>query len=193
MRVRLAKVVLRSVNFSCSLIILALLATTFTIFNATKHMAPRNGTTPWAPKTQLWPQITLLVIACLSLLACVLIMYNHCKGKKKRADKAQLYYTIFAMGFFALTIVIWAIGLGVIQGKKDNSDAKDLWGWSCKDGRRKELFKDDVSYAMVCRMQVRLSKLHPLLFSSSLLLANLASSQSRTGPSSAASSRLSWS
>jgi hypothetical protein len=30
-----------------------------------------------------------------------------------------------------------------------------MWGWACKDNKRRELFKDDVSYELVCRLQVR--------------------------------------
>lgn len=154
MRVRLAKVVLRSVNFSCSLIIIALLASTFAIFNATRQIAPRNGLHPWAPKTQLWPQITLLVIACLSLAVCFVIMYNHWKGKTRKAEKLQLYYSFFAVGFFVFVIVIWVMAAAMLQSSKDKGKEQDTWGWSCKDGRRKEVFQDKVNYALVCRMQV---------------------------------------
>ncbi|KAH7417839.1 hypothetical protein BKA64DRAFT_564660, partial [Cadophora sp. MPI-SDFR-AT-0126] len=42
-RVKVAKFILRGVNFSCNLIILAIIFMTLFIFNATKILAPYNN------------------------------------------------------------------------------------------------------------------------------------------------------
>ncbi|KAI9817725.1 MAG: hypothetical protein M1826_001481 [Phylliscum demangeonii] len=153
-RVRLAKMVLRGVNFSCSLIVLSMLSSTFAIFNSTKRLPPRNTLPPWASGTAVWPQITLLVIACLSLFFSVCIMYAHCRGRRRRAEKTAVYYNMFAVCFFAFSVIMWAIGAGLLQSSRQNGGGNDLWGWSCKDNRRKQLFADDVKYALVCQLQV---------------------------------------
>ncbi|KAI9819050.1 MAG: hypothetical protein M1832_004092 [Thelocarpon impressellum] len=158
-RVRLAKIVLRWTNFSCSLIVLAMLTSTFAIFNATKNLPKRNGLPAWSTKTSPTPQIVLLVIASVSLLFCLVIMYNHWKGKRHRAEKATVYYSVFAVFFFVFTIIMWAVGAGILNTSKQNGNGQDLWGWSCKDNDRKKLFQDDVSYDLVCRLQVSLSLL----------------------------------
>lgn len=152
-RVRIAKLCLRWVNFSCSLIVLAMLSTSLHIFFATKHLAPKNNLPPWATGTQLWPQYVVLTIASISLAFCLLIFYSYWRGGHRRAEKTAVYYTIFACGFFIFSIIMWAVAAGALQGSKNGSGNKDLWGWSCVDNTRSELFKDDVDYELVCRLQ----------------------------------------
>jgi len=151
-RVRVAKFVLRGVNFSCSLIVLAMIATTFSIFNATRHLAPRSNLPPWANNTQTWPQTVLLVVACISLALCLVVFWNYWRGGHKRAEKVAVYYTLFAVAFFIFSTVMWGIAAGVLQGAKSNSGGSDIWGWSCKDNTRKTLFQQEVNYELVCRL-----------------------------------------
>lgn len=152
-RVRIAKIFLRGINFACSLIVLAMLATAFSIFNATKNLAPRNNLPPWAKNTQTWPQITILVIACISLFMCIIVLIAYARKGHQKAEKVAAYYTIFAVGFFVFSIIMWAIGAGILNQSKSQGKGKDMWGWSCVDNKRRHLFEDDVSYALVCRLQ----------------------------------------
>lgn len=152
-RVRMAKGILRWVNFSCSLIVLALVAMTFSIFNATKHLPPRNNLPPWANNTQPWPQILVLTVACVSLALCLLVFWNYWRGGHRRAEKVAVYYTLFAVAFFIFSIVMWGVAAGVLQGSRNNSNNKDIWGWSCVDNKRRQLFAEEIDYALVCRMQ----------------------------------------
>lgn len=154
MRVRIAKFFLRGVNFGCSLIVLSMLSTTFQILNATRALPPRNGLPPWAQGQQTWPQITLLVIACISLAMCVIIFYSYWRGGHRKAEKTAIYYTVFALGFFLFSTVMWIIGAVVLHSSKQNGNGQDMWGWSCKNNQRATLFNDSVQYALVCRLQV---------------------------------------
>lgn len=86
----------------------------------------------------------------------IFIIYAYWKGGHRRAEKAAVYYTVFAIGFFIFSIVMWAIGAAILNESKKNGDSKDMWGWSCKDGKRKTLFESDVDYELVCRLQVRI-------------------------------------
>ena len=149
----MAKFMLRGVNFSCSLIVLSMLASTFSIFNATKELPPRNNLPPWAPAQKKWPQILLLSISCVSLAASVFIFYGYWKGGHKRAQKASVYYSMYAVGFFMFSIIMWGIGAAVLQTSKQNSNNKDMWGWSCVNNERKQLFQNEVSYELLCRLQ----------------------------------------
>lgn len=153
-RVRIAKMFLRGINFACSLIVLSMLATVFAIFNATKTLAPRNNLPAWAKNQQTWPQIMLLVIACISLFMSIAVMVAYSRGGHRRAEKVAAYYTVFAVGFFIFSIVMWAVGAAVFNQSKSHGNGKDMWGWSCVDNKRRHLFEDDVSYALVCRLQV---------------------------------------
>lgn len=153
-RVRVAKMMLRGVNFSCSLIVLSMLAATFTIFNATKSLPPRNMLPPWASSTKPWPQILLIVVASISLVSCLIVFYGYWKGGHKRAEKVGVYYTIVTVGSMIFAIVMWAVSAGILNQSQTNGHGQDLWGWSCKDNKRKQLFEHDVSYLLICRLQV---------------------------------------
>lgn len=95
----MAKFALRGVNFSCSLIILAMLSTTFSIFNATRSLPNQSKTSAWADDTKTWPQKLVLAMACVSLFACILVFLAYCRGGHKRAEKVATYYTMFAIGW----------------------------------------------------------------------------------------------
>ena len=151
----MAKMCLRGTNFSCSLIVLAMLSTTFSIFNATKGLAPRSNLPPWAAGQKTWPQITLLTIACVSLAMSLVVIYGYWKGGHKRAEKAAIYYTFFSIAYFTFATIMWIVGAAVLHSSKANGNGKDMWGWSCKDGKRKDVFDSEVNYALVCRLQVR--------------------------------------
>ncbi|KAF2196817.1 hypothetical protein GQ43DRAFT_444776 [Delitschia confertaspora ATCC 74209] len=152
-RVRIAKIFLRGINFACSLIVLAMLASAFAIFNATKNLPRRNGLPAWADNTKVWPQILLLVIASVSLVMSIIVLAAYTRGGHKRAEKVAAYYTVFAVAFFIFSIVMWAVGAGIFNQSKSNGNGQDMWGWSCKDNKRRHLFEDDVSYALICRLQ----------------------------------------
>jgi hypothetical protein len=153
-RVRIAKLLLRGVNFSCSLIILSMLSMTMTIFNATKSLPPKNNLPAWAVGTKTWPQWVVLATSSLSLALCVLIFIGYWRGGHRRAEKVAVYYTMFAVGFFIFSTVMWALAAGILQGSRANGEGKDVWGWSCTDNQRRQLFSQQVDYALVCRLQV---------------------------------------
>lgn len=155
MRVRMAKFALRGVGASCSLIIIAMLSSSFAIFRTTASLAPQNGLPPWASGTQVWPQIVVLCSACVSLCACILIFVGYCRGGHRRAEKVGVYYTLFACGWFIFSMVMWAASAGILQFTRNNSDNQDMWGWACVDNHRSTLFQEKVDYALVCRLQVR--------------------------------------
>lgn len=156
-RVRMAKMALRGTNFSCSLIVLSMLSTTFSIFNASKGIPSRGNLPVWAQGTQKWPQITLLTISCVSLACSLIVFYAYWRGGHKRAQKAAVYYTFFAIAFFVFNTIMWIIGAAVLNESRRQGSGNDMWGWSCKDGKRKDVFQQDVDYALVCRLQVNLA------------------------------------
>jgi len=81
------------------------------------------------------------------------VFWNYWRGGHKRAEKVAVYYTLFAVAFFIFSTVMWGIAAGILQSAKNNSGNQDIWGWSCVDNKRRELFSDKINYALVCRMQ----------------------------------------
>ncbi|KAF6813948.1 hypothetical protein CSOJ01_04354 [Colletotrichum sojae] len=152
-RVRMAKFALRGVNFSCSLIIISMIAATLQIFNATRRLPAQSGLPPWAEGTAIWPQVLVITMASISLLVCIGVFLAYCRGGHKRAEKVATYYTLFAIGWFILSMVLWAVAAGVFQSSRNNGGGKDMWGWSCKENKRAEVFGEKVDYALLCRLQ----------------------------------------
>ncbi|RKF57099.1 hypothetical protein GcM3_190014 [Golovinomyces cichoracearum] len=152
-KVRIAKLFLRAVSFGCSLIVLTMVSASFSIFNATKSLPPRNHLPAWATGTRIWPQAFVLVIACISLIFCLVIFWNYYRGGHRKAEKVAVYYTLFTVTLFIFGSIMWGVAAGVLQGSRSNGQNKDLWGWSCVDNKRRQLFSDRVNYALVCRMQ----------------------------------------
>lgn len=101
----MAKFALRSVHFSCSLIILAMLSSSFAIFNATKALPQQSKMPSWANGTDPWAQKLVLSMACLSLAISVLIFVAYCRGGHRRAEKVGTYYTIFAIGWVRILLL----------------------------------------------------------------------------------------
>lgn len=152
-RVRLAKIALRGVNFSCSLIILSMMSASFVIFDLTRTLPTENGLPPWAANTNAWPQKVVLGAACVSLTMCSVIFVGYCRGGHRRAEKVAVYYTLFAVSWFIFSMVMWAAAAGIIQFSKNNTNNQDMWGWSCLDNTRSDIFSQKVDYALVCRLQ----------------------------------------
>ncbi len=152
-RVRMAKFALRGVNFSCSLIILSMISSSFAIFNSTKSLPAMNGLPAWANNASAWPQKVVLGASCVSLCICFFVFIGYCRGGHKRAEKVGVYYTLFAVGWFIFSMIMWAAAAGILQLTRNNSGNQDIWGWSCVQNHRSELFSDKVDYALVCRLQ----------------------------------------
>ena len=83
-----------------------------------------------------------------------MVFWSYYRGGHRRAEKTAVYYTIFAVGFFIFSIIMWAVAAGVLQGTRSNSGNQDIWGWSCVDNKRRDLYSEDVDYELVCRVQV---------------------------------------
>lgn len=130
-----------------------MLTTTLNIFRSTVDLPPRGGFTPWAPKQKIWPQVVVLSISCVSLFCAILVMYGYWKGGHKKASYMGRYYTAFFVIFFLSSIIVWAIGAGVLQHSRTSKDGKGMWAWSCKNNTRAVLFQNSVSYGLLCRLQ----------------------------------------
>lgn len=157
------------------MIVLAMLSSSFAIFNATKKLPAENGLPAWANNTNAWPQKLVLGASCVSLAICILVFVGYCRGGHRRAEKVGVYYTLFAVGWFIVSMVMWALAAGILQSSRLNSNNKDIWGWSCVQNHRSQLFQDKVDYALVCRLQVSTTAPFPVPHRATrLILANRA-------------------
>ncbi|KAF3928697.1 hypothetical protein AA313_de0203177 [Arthrobotrys entomopaga] len=150
-RIRAAKLFLRCLNFGCSLVVLSLAASSFSIFFATRNLESRNNLPPWAPQSVLWPTYATLAIACVSLLLAIGILISYWKGGHEKAEKASIWFTAFSVFGFLFMVILWVVIATSITNAKKNSGGNDLWAWACKDNQRKDLFASDIDYDLVCK------------------------------------------
>ncbi|KAJ5752446.1 hypothetical protein N7520_009363 [Penicillium odoratum] len=153
LRVRIAKIFLRFVNFGCSLIVLAMLAMTLRTFMATRDLPERNSSFAWNPDTNPWAQWLLLGLACFSLLACMVVFWGYYKGGHKRAEKLVVYYSTISVIYFTFSFVMWIVTAAIYEHSKASGDKKDLWGWACAQNTREQIYSDAIDYALLCRLQ----------------------------------------
>jgi len=83
----------------------------------------------------------------------MVIFWGYAKGGHHRAEKVAVYYTTITIFFYVFSIVMWGVGAAVLNQSKANGNGQDIWGWSCNDNKRRALFQNDVSYALICRLQ----------------------------------------
>src|SRR5690606_37480657 len=125
-----------------------MLSASFAIFNATKALANQSGMPPWAPKTDTWPQKLVLAMASVSLAAGMLVFIAYCRGGHRKAEKVATYYTMFAIGWFIVSMILWAVTAALFQNSRSNSGNKDMWGWSCVENKRSQVYSEKVDYAL---------------------------------------------
>jgi hypothetical protein len=92
-------------------------------------------------------------MACVSLFACLIVFWAYRKGGHRRAEKAAIYYTSFSIAFFAFNLIMWIVGAAIYQHSKATGNSKDMWGWSCAQNTREELYHNSIDYALLCRLQ----------------------------------------
>lgn len=54
---------------------------------------------------------------------------------------------------FVVSLILWVLAAAVFSNSKNNGNNKDMWGWSCVQNTRSEVFSDKVKYSLVCRLQ----------------------------------------
>ena len=149
---RIAKLSLRGVSFTCSLIILSMLAATLSIFNTTTSLPSVNNVPPWAQGTKPWAQVTLLIFACISLLMCIIAFIGHFRGGY-RIKALAAYSTLLAALFFIFSTIMWAVGAALLVRSKAKGNGHDIWGWSCSNESQRSVFSSDIAYDLICHYQ----------------------------------------
>ncbi|CAK7238183.1 hypothetical protein SEUCBS140593_010409 [Sporothrix eucalyptigena] len=152
-RVRIAKFALRGVKLTCSLIVLSMMTASLALFHATRSLSALNGFPPWAANTKTWPQKIVLAAACLSVAVSLLLFLGYCRRGHPWVKKLGAYERLFAIGWFLVNTTLWGLAAGVLQSTHADGHGQDLWGWSCANNERAQLFSQKINYALVCRLQ----------------------------------------
>jgi hypothetical protein len=88
-----------------------------------------------------------------SLAICMIIFWGYWKGGHRKAQKTAVYYTMFALGFFIFSTIMWIVAAVMLHTSRSHGNGQDMWGWACNQNKRATLFQDTVNYALVCRLQ----------------------------------------
>ncbi|KAI7909506.1 hypothetical protein M9X92_011599 [Pyricularia oryzae] len=131
----MAKFRLRGVSFSCSLIVVAVMFTVLTMFDAAKV---HQGASHAQQHARL---ILILTVSCLSVVICMFIFWPYCRGGYRKVEKVAVYHTLLTIGGF-----IVRIGL--------DSDCCFFPTSAQQQRQQGHTFEDDVDYSLLCRLQV---------------------------------------
>lgn len=128
--------------------------TAFVLFTTTKDLEPIAGFNPWAEPTTLWPQILILIVACISFIASAIVIVGYLRHGHRGAESIS-YVTTIAMVFgWAVWLAIWIAAGASLQRVRATGNRRDLWGWACaKHTPRYQVFHSKVDYDLMCRIQ----------------------------------------
>lgn len=88
------------------------------------------------------------------MIACLGVFWGYWRGGRRRAQKYAAYYSLLSVFLFIFQLVMWIVAAAIFEHSKATGDDKDLWGWACVHNEREQLFKDQIDYALLCRLQV---------------------------------------
>lgn len=145
---------LRSLTFSCNLIVLSMVAVSISIFKATRTISTKNKFVAWPKSINTSSQIITLLIACISLIVCVLVFTQYYRTGHRGAERTGRYQILFSIGWFIFSIAMWVWAAAVLLHSRHGGNSMGLWGWSCQKNDRTRLFQEKVDFSLVCRLQV---------------------------------------
>ncbi len=158
---RIARLVLCAVKFACSMVVLGMVGSSLAIVHATRNLAARGGSRPWAASTGLAPQVVVLTVACISaaavLLSAAATLYRRrgCYQMLAHAKLLSAWWLRLAIVWCVVDLVLWCAAAAVFESKHAGGHGLDIWGWACARSKEHAAFSGTVNYALVCRLQVR--------------------------------------
>ncbi|KAK9328639.1 hypothetical protein V1520DRAFT_345565 [Lipomyces starkeyi] len=150
-RVRVARTCLRIFNFICSAVVLGLTASTFAVFNDTRHLT--NGQfQAWPPHAYTWPTTVTLVVAAVSVPLNCVILYLLGMVSWRSSSRMETVATVFSIVSFFAGVIMWTVVTGSLKlwGLKDQVGGRDIWTWTCKQGPRRDAFEGQINFERLC-------------------------------------------
>jgi len=128
--IRRFRFVVRTLNLGCSIVVIALITSNFTVFNETRFALNNSGNPLWGSEgVKTWPTTVLLCVACVSSFLSIIILLSYLKSIRWANRLAVAHATIsVAAGLFLL--FFWALSVGIFN-VHDKSGTPDLWSHSC--------------------------------------------------------------
>jgi hypothetical protein len=151
-KMKIYVIVQQSLTAIFSIVIIAIMALTLAKYNSTKNVPGA-----WPANPLLSPTIVLLVMACLTCVADITIVFAHFFRGNVVNSMMKLVAKIRAvMGF--LQAMATAAGAGYFKIANNNSNGNDLWGWSCSDAA--DAMQNVNSSGQLCQNNVCPALLH---------------------------------
>ncbi|KAK9494550.1 hypothetical protein V1508DRAFT_21333 [Lipomyces doorenjongii] len=150
-RVRVARTCLRIFNFMCSSVVLGLTASTFAVFNDTRHLT-KGQFNAWPPHAYTWPTTVTLVVATVSVPLNCVILYLLGMVSWQSSSRMDTVVTVFSIVSFFAGVIMWTVVTGSLKlwGLKDQVGGRDIWTWSCKQGPRRDAFEGQINFERLC-------------------------------------------
>jgi len=128
--IRRFRFVVRVLDLGCSLVIIALIASNFIVFNATRFSVNDSGNPIWgAEHPRTWPTTVLLSVACVSVALSVVVLLSYLKSVQW-ANRFNIAHATITISVSVFLIIMWAISIGIFN-YHDQSATPDLWSRAC--------------------------------------------------------------
>jgi len=149
-RVRRIRVLIRALDFACSVVVVALMGHNLVTFYNTANTVSQ-GQKLWPDNPKLWPTYLMLAVASISTFLATIVLLAYFWGTRaaNRWNQARFGLTIFTIVFM---IIMWAIAAGGVQS--NSGDETTIWGVACDATSDTEsLFGHSVNFRQTCLMQ----------------------------------------
>ncbi|KAF2122450.1 hypothetical protein BDV96DRAFT_608506 [Lophiotrema nucula] len=158
-RIRRLRLVTRILAFLISIAVFVPITLTLHKFLTTQNVyhevtAP-DGTavnrTAWHKDSKVWPTWMYFLVATISLLLNLVIIFSY-KFGVKYANKATVVATTFSWIVMIGNLVVWSVAASLYRKEKKETD---LWGWTCSPAARliQKEFKKEVDFDQFCNVQ----------------------------------------
>ncbi|KAK7192999.1 hypothetical protein DPSP01_005210 [Paraphaeosphaeria sporulosa] len=161
-RIRRLRVVSRVLGLLISVAVFIPIALTLHKFLSTQNVyrdVTRDGVTKhrtaWAKDSKVWPTWMYFLIAAISVVLNIVIIFAYKFGIDK-ANKAATVATTFNWFVMLGNLAVWCVAASLYRTEKDkDGKSNDLWGWTCSPLAREiqKEFAHEVDFDKFCNVQ----------------------------------------
>jgi hypothetical protein len=112
----------------------------------------REGRTPWAKNSKVWPAIMLLAASAVTLITSAVILCAYCCCFKRARASWKI-----TLAIHAVQTVSWIVVAVIYRYQRGlNGKNNDLWAWACaeKDSPIQDQFDGVINFKSLCTSQV---------------------------------------
>jgi len=153
-RVRKFRIIIRILEFACSVVVVSLMIANLAVFYNTVGTIS-NGVRLWPEKSKLWPTYVTLGVAALSTVLSTATLLAYFWGTKY-ANRWNMARTTLTVVTIIFSIILWLIAVYGLQSTSsfEGVGSQSLWSSTCDStDQQHELFGHVINLNQLCLMQ----------------------------------------